>query len=122
MTKRANGLYDQLKDSPTDNLLMFNLDQAVLLLFHLEKKLNFIIVELFTDIKVIIHMTIMALLKPRLQNSQKKAATQAESGVTSAGVLVGFFRKYKNLCNRVSKEVNSELVSICSVLDSNTLK
>lgn len=89
---------------------MFDQSQSVLLLFLIEKKLSHLILELFTDIKVIIHMTIMALLLPRLQSGDEKNRNAGDAGVTSAGVLVGFFRKYKNLCNRISKEVNSEIV------------
>ena len=111
LSKKGELIYKKVKKSEKNSVTLLGLRDCLLYLCYLEKKLNFVIIELFTDLKVIIHMTIVAMLKPQLQELDESNKVKNEGYMTSAHVLITFFKKYKHLCRNIASHLDDDTVS-----------
>ena len=108
--KRAEELYRVMKTQSFEEFSSTPVESHLIILFYYFTKFDKMLIELFLNLKIIIHLTILIYLNPRFQ---PLASENTEKIIVSGNLMITFFKKYKLLVDSISQHITTEIV--CSL-------
>lgn len=107
--KKAEEIYTGIKDQSFEDFANTHLDSQVIMLFYYFTKFDKMLVELYLNLKIIIHLTILIYLSPRFQH---QATSENDKVILSGNMTITFFKKYKQLVDKLSENVDNDTVDL----------
>lgn len=105
--KKAEDIYQGIKDQSFEEFSITHLDSQVIMLFYYFIKFDKMLVELYLNLKIIIHLTILIYLSPKFQH---QATSVDDKVILSGNMTITFFKKYKQLVDKITVNVDNDTV------------
>lgn len=89
-------IYRAIKEQSFDEFNQISTAQQMVLMFYFFMKFDKILTELYLNLKIILHLTILTYLSPKLQ---ERNIAGGEKLLVSGNAMVTFFKKFKALAD-----------------------
>ena len=100
-------IYRAIKDQSFDDFNQISTAQQMVLMFYFFMKFDKILTELYLNLKIILHLTILTYLSPKLQDRNIEAGDKL---LVSGNSMVTFFKKFKLLAEALHDTLPPRLV------------
>lgn len=104
--KKADEVYRSIKSQTLDSFADIDLGTQVMMLFYFFTKFDKMLTELYLSVKIVVHLTAIVHLHPRFQQREDAG----DRVVVSGGLMATFSKKYRLLADRVSANLDPEVV------------
>lgn len=101
-------VYRAIKDQSFDEFNQISTAQQMVLMFYFFMKFDKILTELYLNLKIILHLTILTYLCPKLQD---RNAAEGEKLLVSGNSMVTFFKKFRSLAESLHDTLPPRVVS-----------
>jgi hypothetical protein len=116
LSRTCSEVYKELKDQSVEEFAEVGVDKQVELLFFYSCKFDRMLEELYLNLKIIVHLTIIIYLNPKFQSVTE---ADSEKVIVSGNLMLTFFKKYKQLLEAISANISSHLVQELSLIQVN---
>lgn len=107
LSRTCSEVYKELKDQSLEDFANIKIDKQLEMLFFYSCKFDRMLEELYLNLKIIVHLTIIIYLNPKFQSITEAAN---EKVIVSGNLMLTFFKKYKQLLEAISANISSHLV------------
>jgi hypothetical protein len=105
--KKADKIYTGMKGQTLDEFSTTDLNSQVVMLFYFFTKFDKMLTELYLNVKIIVHLTILIYLNPRFQQS---TTDNSDRIILSGNLMVTFNKKYRLLVETLAANLDPALV------------